>query len=272
MTPRIKDIIDLMNTFVPFSISEPWDNSGLQVGSPGWKVRKIIIGLDVTVPLLDAAHKVKADLIITHHPLMLKPEKVIDFSTMPGQAIERCALHQIGIVSVHTNLDKVRSGLNDYFAGQIGVKKIFGFLDKDASSGETNGNTGIGRIGELESEMPLSQLVSQIKDRLNLGHIRVTGDLDQPVKTVAICTGSGGSLLNNFLDSGADVYITGDIKYHDARKAEDASKALVDVGHFGSEHLVIDLLFEKLNTCLMDAGLKVGLVCYKKEKDPFTIV
>ncbi len=268
----IANIIDQLNKFAPFEIAEGWDNSGLQVGNLNWDVNKIIIGLDVTMPLMEAAKMCGANLVITHHPLMINSENVIDFNTLPGQVIECCAKNRLSIVSVHTNLDKADDGLNDYFAKKIGIFSILGNLCDDLSSNATGNHYGIGRVGELASDLVLSQLAAQVKGKLGIDHLRVIGDMTMVVKKIAVCTGSGGSLLDDFFKSNADVYITGDIKYHEARKIEELSKGLIDVGHFGSEHMAIDLLYEKLRPALSKAGLNIDLVCFKNERDPFTIV
>ena len=267
-----QDIIELLNKFAPFEIAESWDNSGLQVGHRRWVVKKILIGLDVSPALMETAAATGVDLVLTHHPLIMNPEKQIDFSEMPGKAIEISAEKKISVVSAHTNLDKANAGLNDYFARQIGLTDISGVLTEAASPSIHTEAIGIGRIGVLPTEVSLEQLARHVKGRLNLNHIRVTGEMDRPVKTIAVCTGSGGSLVDDFLNSPADVYITGDIKYHEARKTEMHSKALIDVGHFGSERIAIDLLFEKLNQALERAGLDVELVRFSSEEDPFTIV
>ena len=267
-----RDILEFLNIIAPFEIAENWDNSGLQAGNLNWEVKKIIIGLDVSCALMNAAKQGNCDLVLTHHPLMLQAEKSIDFNKMPGSAIEIAARHGISIVSLHTNLDKANDGLNDYFAAKLGFSKTKVFLIENPLSMPANEMIGMGRIGYLESPSILKQLVLQVKEKLNLTHLRVTGDMDLPVTSVAICTGSGGSLLDEFLKSSADVYITGDMKYHEARRVEEFSKALIDVGHFSSEHMAIDLLFEKLSRAIQKAGLNVQIIRFEKEKDPFTIV
>jgi len=95
--------------------------------------------------------------------------------------------------------------------------------------------------------------------------------MDMDVETVAVCTGSGGSLIEDFLNSSAEVFITGDVKYHEARRVEEYSKGVIDVGHFGSEWMVVDLLFEKLTSAFHEKGFDIEVIKYKKEKDPFTI-
>ena len=267
----VQDIIDQINTIAPFNIAEPWDNSGFQVGNPEWSISKVLVALDVTAAVMAEAVQTGSDMVLTHHPLMMSPENTIDFRTLHGSVIEICARHKISIVSAHTNLDKAEAGLNDYFAGKIGLTRLLGPLSKGSAPNDDDRDPGIGRLAILDSQMTLEQFVHNIKTGLDLEYLRVTGSMDLPVKKIAVCTGSGGSLLDDFLNSGADVYVTGDVKYHEARKVEELSKGLIDVGHFGSEQLAIDLLYEKLNPAFQKAGLVIELIRYTKEKDPFTI-
>ncbi|MFH2091086.1 MAG: Nif3-like dinuclear metal center hexameric protein [Pseudomonadota bacterium] len=269
---NIKGMLDILNQIAPFEIAEKWDNSGLQAGNLNWEVNKIMIGLDVTMPLMNAAKKSKSDLVLTHHPLMILPEKTFDFQKMPGSAIQMAATDKISIISVHTNLDKANDGLNDYFASKIGVEKTMPFLPDHLNQDSDVQKSGMGRLGSLKTSLTLNDLARQIKNRLKLSNIRITGELKKKVKNIAICTGSGGSLIDEFIRSKADVYITGDIKYHEARAVEQASKAIIDVGHFGSELMVVDLLSNRLNLVFNNAGLNIEIKKFSKEKDPFTIV
>ncbi len=268
---KIKDIFVLLNEIAPFDLSEKWDNSGLQVGKMNGEVNKVLIGLDVSLPLINFAVSESIDLIITHHPLLLHSEKSIDFDRMPGKAIEIAAKQDISIISLHTNIDKARGGLNDYFASSIGIKKTNPFWTGPTAKDLNQEETGIGRLGYLNTKITLQELVNQIKETLSPPYLRVTGDIHMPVETVAICTGSGGSLIEDFINSDAQVFITGDVKYHEARRVEECSKGIIDVGHFVSERMVIDLLFERLSFVFTKTGLNIKILKYKEEKDPFTI-
>lgn len=190
---------------------------------------------------------------------------------MPGKAIEIAAKEDIGIIALHTNMDKARGGLNDYFSSAIGLKNTTPFLPDSSGRDLKQEQTGIGRIGYPETKLTLKELSLQIKEKLKLPYLRVTGDIEMEVETVAICTGSGGSLIEAFLNSSAEVFVTGDVKYHEARRVEEYSKGIIDVGHFGSEWMVVDLLFEKLISAFHEKGFDIKLIKYKKEKDPFTI-
>ena len=263
----VSDIIEVVNTIAPFSLSEKWDNSGLQVGDYQWPVTRILVALDVTMAAMDEARKWNADLVLTHHPLMIKPEKSIDFGKMPGAAIEQAAKEKIAILSAHTNLDKARDGLNDYFAQVIGIQ-----CDLPFSPDTDDKAVGIGRMGKLDRVMSLESLADQIKNRLKISSLRVAGDLELLVENIALCTGSGGSLTDHFLNSSAQAYITGDLKYHEARDIEAHGKAVIDVGHFASEHIVVDLLQNRLELELPKAGFEIEIQGFKKEKDPFKTI
>ena len=136
-------------------------------------------------------------------------------------------------------------------------------------AGGIDGMQGLGRIGELEADMPLRAFVDHVKKRFAADHVGVAGDLDMPVKTVAVCSGSGSSLIRHFLSSGADVFVSGDLKYHDGMTVIDAGRALIDVGHFETERLVIDLLVEKLTDETARAGLDVQVTGYAGERNPY---
>ncbi len=275
MQLTVKKIMDIINGFAPFDLAENWDNSGLQAGNPDWAIQKIMVSLDVSKEVMEAARDWGADLVLSHHPLQMTPAKSIDFGKMPGSAIGLSAREQISIISAHTNLDKAIDGLNDYFAKIMGVdcdESLFSDSkteDSDESKGKLQ---GIGRIGDLKSVLSLQDLALQVKERLGLEHLRVIGNLDLQVDRVALCTGSGGSLIDCFLGSSADVYITGDVKYHEARQVETHHKGLIDVGHFASEVIVVDLLESRLAQAFSSVGYDIKIQGFKKEKDPFKIV
>lgn len=270
MRPTIKEILELINAFAPFSLAEDWDNSGLQVGKTDWPGARVLVALDATVPVMAEAKAWGADLVLTHHPLIFRPQRSIDFGSMPGLLIAIAAAQQISIVSIHTNLDKAQGGLNDYFAQKIGLVSVSGFqplvLEKGIDS------PGIGRIGKLEKPLYLVALAQKIKSGLGISGLRFAGDSNLMVETAAVCTGSGASLVEEFILSGADVFITGDMKYHEARQIEQAGLGVIDVGHFASEHMVVELLVQRLVASAKIAGFEVEVRGFDGERDPFIMV
>jgi dinuclear metal center YbgI/SA1388 family protein len=129
--------------------------------------------------------------------------------------------------------------------------------------------TGLGRVGDLPSPLSLDDFSRQLKGALHLSMVRVTGRSDQLVKTVAVCSGSGSSLINAATASGAQVYVSGDLGYHTARDAEQAGIGLIDVGHFGSEHLIVDVLADSVRKASRAAGISIMVEAAPMEADPF---
>ncbi len=273
----IETLIKLLDGIAPFSFAETWDNSGLQVGDLSWPVRKVMVCLDVSYDVMEAAEQWGADLVLSHHPLIFKPMKCIYFGSVTGKIILKAALGKISIISLHTNFDKADKGLNDLFASIVGLSDIsyYNSFDKDSyikNNDRLNFVPSISRIGRIVPSMTLDDFACHIKEKLDIRNLRVIGRADLIVKTVMVCTGSGGSLINDFFKSGADVFVTGDIKYHEARSIEDAGLGLIDVGHFSSEHIGVDLLANRLYSSASDAGVDIEIRTFDREYDPFRTI
>lgn len=280
MDATVAQIIEIMDRLVPPWLAEEWDNVGLQIGNPRLPARRIWIALDPGPEVIDAACQHKVDLLITHHPLIFRPLKSIDFDTPDGSIIQKAAQHQLAIFSAHTNFDIVQDGVNDILAQRLGLKqlellhpvKVEASVQNEMSpavGGEAA--YGIGRIGVLDKACSLKSLVSMVKKNLKLDFVKVAGDPKMKIARVAICSGSGSSLMQAFLASTAEVYISGDIRYHDARDAESVQRAIIDIGHFASEHLMVEALAHRLDQLVSEAGISAKITACKIEEDPFTI-
>ena len=264
----IADIIKIMEDIAPSCLAEEWDNVGLQVGQKDWPVRNIRIALDPLPNVVAAACREKVDLLITHHPLIFKPLSSVDFSTPVGAIINMASKHKMAIFAAHTNLDNVTDGLNDILAYRIGLNNL-------KVLGDIRGSEdcqGLGRIGDLIRKTKLASFALEIKKKLGLNYIKVAGKPDLFVKKAALCTGSGSSLINNFFASGAQVYISGDLRYHDARAAEAANLGIIDIGHFASEHLIVEVLARRLREIISKSGIDVKVEACESEIDPFVII
>ncbi|QTA85063.1 Nif3-like dinuclear metal center hexameric protein [Desulfonema magnum] len=376
MAETLADIIRIMEQVAPSHLAEDWDNSGLQVGKKDWPVKTIWVSLDPGPDVVAHACKNNADLLITHHPLIFKPLKSVDFSTPTGSVVHMASQHHLAIFSAHTNLDSATGGVNDVLASEIGLKNtkvlqkaeepeicklviyvpaeyeqkvsdaLFetkagrigeysccSFRNKGKGTFRPNdlakpfigkpgeisltdeirmevvvsrndlinviehvrekhpyetmaydvyplrsdlpdfqNLAGLGRIGELDKEMSLTSFALKIKKQLKLNSLKISGKPDMPVHKAAVCTGSGSGLMKAFFLSGAQVYISGDLRYHDAREAEAAGLGLIDIGHFASEHLIVEPLAEQLRKILSETGADVKVEAYLLENDPFLIV
>jgi len=271
----------VLESVAPPALAEAWDNVGLQVGDPGRTVKNIWIALDPTYPVVKAACGQNIDLLITHHPLLFKPLQSLNFRTPMGSIIDLAVRHHLAIFAAHTNLDSALGGINDILAGRIGLSNLKplvrarepqGVQENDYPPVAADQGAGIGRVGLLESALDLNTLARKIKNKLKLPYLKLAGDPALPVEKVAICSGSGGGLLADFFASGAQVFISGDLSYHDARDVEASNLGLIDIGHFASEHLMVGVLAEKLAAMFADSKMNSTVKACEIEKDPFTVI
>jgi dinuclear metal center YbgI/SA1388 family protein len=128
---------------------------------------------------------------------------------------------------------------------------------------------GLGRVGRLAAAIPLNALSKKLKTAFNLDTVKIVGRGDMPVENVAVCTGSGSSLLQAAIAAGAQAYVSGDLGYHTARDAQQAGIGLIDIGHFGSEHIIVDVLAASMREAIAAAGLSVVVEASEMETDPF---
>jgi dinuclear metal center YbgI/SA1388 family protein len=275
MTATVADIIRVLEEIAPTKLAESWDNPGLQVGDHRWQVKIIMISLDPTPGVMKHAAEMSIDMLVTHHPLIFRPIKSLDLSTPIGDFIGTAIRNSIAVYAAHTNFDSVANGLNDMLAACLDLKNVKvlapteGDMSTDTSEESIN---GLGRIGELERPTDLLSLCGTLKQALGLETVRIAGHTAGMARRVALCTGSGTSLLDRFFHSGADVFITGDVRYHDARDAEDRQAALIDIGHFGSEHIMVAKLGDRLREMLAARYADVEVIDCDIEKDPFALV
>ncbi len=261
----VGDIADWLESAAPSGLAEEWDNCGLQVGSLKKEVRKIWIALDPLGTVIDAAVAQDVDLLITHHPLIMRPLARLDLDTPAGRSVAAAIGGRLTIFSVHTNLDSASDGLNDILGQRIGMDRMRPLVPAAAGGA----SLGLGRIGRLNPPRRVGELALAIKERLHTDAVRIAGAADMIVRRAAVCSGGGSSLLEAFLASDAQVYISGDLRYHNARDVEAAGRAMIDIGHFPSEYIVVEDLTGRLRKFAQDAGWAVEVEACRLERDPF---
>ena len=269
MGASLRDIVRILDTIAPPARAEPWDNAGLQLGDPGLDVKTVWVALDPSPAVVDAACAGRIDLLVTHHPLIFRPLTCIDVQSPIGATIGQALRHRLAVFALHTNLDAVSKGLNDLLAQRLGLTRARPLIGNPTVGGNRH---GIGRIGSLARPRRLSELALSVKRRLGVEGIRIAGDPRLRVQRVAVSTGSGSGVMSHFLQSDAQVLISGDLRYHDARDAEAAHRGLIDVGHFHSEQLMKIALVQRLDRALARKGLSVRVQACPLEKDPFTFL
>lgn len=265
MTPQLKDILKTLDVIAPFSMAEEWDNSGFQVGFLSDKIKKAFISLDPTIEALRSARAANAQLLITHHPLIFNPLARIDSNAYPGDVITEALTSRISIVAMHTNFDMAKGGINDILARMIGLQKCEA-LCKNNEAGDPL--EGLGRIGYLPEILPLKTIARIIMDSIGAMGSMIIGAPDKKIKKVAILGGAGGSELSRAAEKGADLYVTGDIRHHDALMAQTLDLALMDVGHFNMERAAMHVFAGDLRDKFKEQGWNLDIEIFEDEKAP----
>ena len=231
---KVKDIIQVIEDFAPLSVQEGWDNSGLCIGSPDDDVNGVLIALDCTPELVDEAVACGADMIVTHHPLIFSGLKKISPDNQVGLAVTKAIREGISIYAAHTSADKVLVGVSGDMARKLGLKDVE-ILQKDTDE------VGLGVVGNLPEPMTSGDVVRFVKECFGLKVVKASKPLESMISRVAMCGGSGGSLIGEARRSGAQLYISGDISYHNFFAEE--GFMVMDIGHHESEIGIVDILF-----------------------------
>ena len=258
---KCQDVMQAMERIAPRRLAEAWDNPGLLIGSPADEVRKILVALDVREETIEQAIEDGCDLIVTHHPLIFRGVKAVRTDDATGRKIARLIRADIAVFAAHTNLDSAAGGVNDVLAERLGLVSPVSLVE-----GAADGEPGLGRIGELPAPLSLEDFAAFVKTHLELSALRVVCAGSHAVHRVALCGGSGAEFIGRAAAKGADVYVTGDVKYHDAERAVGLGIHVLDAGHFATEQPIVASLAARLSNAL---GKAVEIVAETRSSDFF---
>ncbi len=246
----LDDLLKLLERELKLKTPESWDNSGLQIGDIDSDIKKILIILDLDKEAVKFSAENNIDLIITHHPFIFSPIKTIDYSTYDGQLIKDLIINGINVYSMHTSLDMADSGVTRELAEKLDFKdydilQIINVID----------GSGYGGISSVEP-INIKTYAGKVKKALNCTSIKLfCNDYNRIIQKVAFCGGSGSDFIEAAVEKGADLYITGDIKYHDAQEALKSNLALIDAGHFYTEYHSLNKILKILKEHALDTVL-----------------
>lgn len=244
----LKDIIKIIENEYPKNLACDWDNVGLLAGKESQSIKTVLLTLDITPDVVEEAIYNKADLILSHHPLLFGGVKSFAEDNEKTNMYVKIIRNNICVYSAHTNMDIAPNGINQRLA------ELFNLTDTDPLESET----GLGRIGNI-SEISLKDFCETVKEKLKTPMLRVSGNTNALIKKIAIGSGSCSDLIPEAIKKSADVMITGDMKYHTAIDSVNMGISVIDAGHYPTEIIVMEM-FENL---LKDTGLKI-----KKSKNP----
>lgn len=222
---KVSKIIKKIEEFAPLLTMQKWDNSGWQINLGIEDTHKIMLALDVTPATVDEAIAKQCDLILSHHPIFFSPIKTID-----SPFIIKAVQNNIQVYSAHTNLDIAQGGVSEYLAEKCG------FTDLDTAFEFI-------KYKQFDKEMNFSKLISTLKTIFSLPSVRVVNSDRKTYKSIAFCSGSGAEFIQDLEKIGIDIFITGDLKHHQALNAN--KMTIIDLGHFHSERFVVEI-FENI--------------------------
>lgn len=232
---KVSDVLEYLWEVAPKEGAEPWDNVGHLVGRGEAPVKKILVALDITMPVIREAVGIGADLIVAHHPLIWDSYRHVTDSVFQQEKVLSLIENKIAAICMHTNLDEAEDGVDDTLVEALGLKAIT-HLAEDR----------IGHICELEQEMPLEAFLSLVKDRLGANGLRYC-DGGRPVKRIATGCGSCSEYLPQAVAAGCDTFITGDVKHDRWIDALGQGINLIDAGHYSTENPIVKKLHGKLS-------------------------
>lgn len=269
--PTVDEVLAAVERLWPVAGAEPWDAVGLVAGEPGDEVRSILLAVDAVLDTADEAVATGADLLITHHPPLLRGVTSVAGDRYKGAVLTRLIRAHCALIAAHTNADVVESGTSAVLAERIGL------IDLQPIVPSPLPGRGIGRVGRLAEPTTLGRLARQLGDILppTASGIRVAGEYEREVNTVALCAGAGDAYLAVPAVRAADVYITSDLRHHPASEAVENARvgggpALIDVSHWASEWLWLETAASQLTAEL--GGVAVAVSELRTDPWDFAVV
>lgn len=247
---KIGDVAHIIEEFAPLSLQEGYDNSGLVVGRPDDELRGgILLAVDVTEEVIAEAVQLGCSMVVTHHPIIFHPLKRLNSASVVERCVEQAIREGVALYACHTNLDSAHGGMSWRVGQMLGVENMRVLQPQDAT-----GATGFGIVGELAEAVPLAEFLQRLRTTFGVSVVRHSAPTVASVRRVAVCTGAGGSLMDDARRSGCDIYVTADLRYNDFF-APDGAFVVADIGHFESEFCAIGILFDILSKKITNFAL-----------------
>ncbi|MCT2587358.1 Nif3-like dinuclear metal center hexameric protein [Actinophytocola gossypii] len=263
---RVGDVVEVLERAYPPELAEAWDAVGLVCGDPDEAVRRILVCVDPVEDTVDEAIELGAQLVVAHHPLLLRGVHGVAADTPKGRLVHRLVRAGVALFCAHTNADAADPGVSDALADALGLT-VVGPLAPNA-----DGRTGIGRIAELSVAEPFAGFVERVAGALptTAGAVRGAGDPARPIRIVAVSGGAGDGYLDAATRAGVDAFVTADLRHHPAGEhlGRPNAPALVDVAHWASEWPWCEQAAAILRDVL---GGTVDITVSTRRTDPWTV-
>ena len=253
---KIKEVLSALERFAPLPLQEGWDNAGLQVGLTEAEVSGALLCLDVNEAVVSEAVRKGCNLIVSHHPLLFRGLKTISDADYVQRTVMKAIKNDIVVVSMHTNMDNARGGVNYKIAEKMGLTDVRFFAGKTVEGIEA----GSGVVGELPEAVAADDFVLMLKERFGVECVMCNELLRRKIRRVAICGGAGDFLLDDAVAAGADVFVTGEMHYHVYFGREQQIQICV-IGHYQSEQYTSEIFRDVIEQACPGVPLHIAETC-----------
>lgn len=301
---KYNDLIELIEEFAPTEWFEDEDNSGIQVHCGREDIDRVLVCLEINDAVLEEAKATKADMIITHHPLLFHPVNKITPETPVGRYLLAAITAGIDVYSSHLAFDTAEKGNNVYLAELLKLEDVAlpeGDWDDDDEEDELEdeldeGGDGfdeadpddpdddsddeyeydvdeVGSMGRLPVPMSFGEFCTYVERCMDLpkNYIRCVDGGKETLEKVAFCTGAGGDFIYTAVREGCDAYITGDLKLHEAQYAKAMGLTVIDAGHYGTEKIFTENFAAQLRARAQEQGEKLEVIEAEADTNPYTL-
>lgn len=252
-----RELIRFLEQEVPLEAAEGWDNPGFLVGDKEKEIKKVLVVLDITNEVINLAIRENVDFILAHHPVIFSKIKRCTSDDFLQNKLIRLIRHDICAYGMHTCYDVCRMG--DRMIEYLGLKNVCGPVESTMCRHEKAEGKGIGIIANIKEDITVGEYAQKVKDAFDLEHVMVFGNMDTKIHRIAIVPGSGRSMIAQAKESGADVFLTGDIGHHEGLDAVDMGICVIDAGHYGLEQVFID----DMKQLITEGQKEIEVITYK---------
>jgi dinuclear metal center YbgI/SA1388 family protein len=266
----LREVLEVVEHLYPPHTAQSWDRVGLVTGDPQQPVRRIHLAVDPTLAVIEEARDLGADLLLTHHPLLLRGVHGIATTSAKGASVTNLVVGDVALYVAHTNADVAADGVCEALARACGLERTEALTESEGQP--------LGRVGDLPEAVALRAFVERLATHLPpaAGGIRVAGPADAVVRRVAVLGGAGDDLFDAVRASGADVYVTADLRHHPALEAREEARGgtpyLVDAGHWASEQVWLATAEKAVRAALRERATRVETHISTVRTDPWTFV
>lgn len=270
MPYSLAEVLAITEQLWPIAGASEWDAPGLVSGDHEQRIRRVHLAVDAVAETVEEAVGMDADLLLAHHPLLMRGVTSVAEDRYKGALVSRLIRANCALLTAHTNADVVADGVSDVIASKLGL------VDSRPIQAQANPEVGIGRVGRLAQSTTLGALAQKLAQLLphTAPGVRVAGEFDAPVNIVSLCGGAGDSLLSEPDVLASDVYITSDLRHHPASESREQARlgrgapALIDVSHWASEWLWLETAAQQLRAELPDVNVTISEI----RTDPWDFV